>query len=282
MQRRTLIVNADDLGLSPSVNTAIFDVFRAGNLSSATLLVDMPGTADAVQRAKDHPGLGIGLHFCLTEGRALTGLSALTGADGTFLDRTTLVKRAFQGRVSAAEVRRELEAQLDRMAGLGLRPTHVDSHQHVHMVPRIFQAMLPVLREAGLPVRMVDPPGNAVRLALGRPRKALKQWVNQRFAAVDRARFSGRTNDVLVSIHDLDEAGPYDAATYAGLLAGTRADQRVEVMVHPYILGDDVLALYADQLERKRPFLQRCQAEHAALSQGPVFGEARLVDFTVP
>ena len=60
---RRLIINADDLGLSPSVNTAIFDVFRAGNLTSATLMVDMPGAQDAVERLKDHPGLAVGLHF---------------------------------------------------------------------------------------------------------------------------------------------------------------------------------------------------------------------------
>lgn len=280
MSQRTLIINADDLGLAPSVNTAIFDVFRAGNLSSATLMVNMPGTADAVARAKDHPGLGIGLHFCLTEGKALVGPSTLTGADGTFMDRTTLVRRVSRGRVAARDIRHEFEAQLARMHELGLRPTHTDSHQHVHMVPRIFQAIAPVLREAGLPVRMVDPPGSALRMALGRPRKAIKQWMNRRFAALDRMRSATRSNDVLVSIHDLDSPGPYDAATYASLVDGTRAGQVVEVMVHPYILGDDVLALYANDLERKRPFLQRCRAEYEALSKAPLFGAARLIDFS--
>lgn len=272
-------MNADDLGLSPSVNTAIFDVFRAGNLSSATLMVNMPGSQDAAARAPNHPGLGIGLHFCLTEGHAVAGPSSLTGPDGVFMDRTTLTKRVFQGRVSARDVQHELEAQLDRMRALGVTPTHVDSHQHVHMVPRVFEAMVPVLRAAGVAVRLVDPPRGAVRASLGRPKKAIKQWMNQRFAAVDRARFSGRTNDVLVSIHDLDSAGPYDAGTYAGLLAATRPTDVVEVMVHPYILGEDVLALYADVMDAKRPFLERCAAEYAALAGAPLFGDARLIDF---
>lgn len=280
MAARTLIVNADDLGLSPSVNTAIFDVFRAGNLSSATLMVNMPGTTDAVERAREHPGLGIGLHFCLTEGRAVAGPSSLTRPDGAFMDRTTLTKRTLRGDVAASDVRRELEAQLDRMHGLGVRATHVDGHQHVHMLPRLFQAMVPVLRDKGLPVRMVDPPRGALRASWGRPKKAIKQWMNRRFAAADRARFQGRTNDKLVSIHDLDHAGPYDASTYAGLLAATREQEVVEVMVHPYILGADVWALYAGEEEAKRPFLQRCAAEHAALSQGPIFGDAALIHFS--
>lgn len=280
MLERRLIVNADDLGLSPSVNTAILEVHRAGNLSSATLMVNMPGTIDAVERTRGLAGLGIGLHFCITEGMALTGASRLTDTQGRFLDRPTLVRAAVRGRVRADDLRRELEAQLARAADLGVRLTHMDSHQHVHMVPAIFRAIAPVIERHGLPVRMVDPPSGAVLRAWRRPAKALKQWLNGRFAAQDRALFNGRTNDALVSIHDLDHPGPYTPATYMGLLAAIPEDRVVEVMVHPYILGSDVTGLYAQDLERKRPFLERCVAEHAALTVGPVFGGCRLIDFT--
>lgn len=277
---RRIIINADDLGLSPSVNTAIFDVFRAGNLTSATLMVNMPGTEDAVRRLKDHPGLSVGLHFCLTEGNALTGTSGLTEASGAFRPRPELARRSLRGAVQAAEVQRELEAQLAAMDRLGVKPTHVDSHQHVHMLPAVLSGMLPVLRERGLAMRVVRPPSSAVGAAWRRPKKVMKQLLNAYLA--DRAcRRSGlRTNDLLVSIHDLDHTGPYQASTYLELLAGTPQDALVEVMVHPYVLGPDVLQLYASEAESKGPFLRRCAAEHAALTQGPVFSGMRSVDFS--
>lgn len=280
MSGRRIIVNADDLGLTTSVNTAIFDVFRAGNLSSATLMVNMPGTRDAVERLKQYPGLAVGLHFCITEGWPLTGSSTLTDPRGAFLDRSTLIGRSLRGRTDAADVRREFDAQLARARELGVTVTHADSHQHVMMLPAIFDAVAPVLERERLPVRMVDPPRGSVTGSLSRPGKAMKQWLNQRFAARDRARFRGRTNDSLVSVHDLDITGPYDKGTYRQLLERAPQHDVVEVMVHPYLLGDDVRALYGDRLDAKWPFLERCAAEHEALRNGPVFEGAQLINFT--
>ena len=107
----------------------------------------------------------------------------------------------------------------------------------------------------------------------------MKQWLNGTFAARNRSTFKGRTNDVLVSVHDLSSAGPYDARTYMDLLAPVRTEQVVELMVHPYILGADVTGLYANDLEAKRPFMQRCVAEHQALSGAPLFAGYELIDF---
>jgi chitin disaccharide deacetylase len=275
---RRLIVNADDLGLSPSVNTAIFDVFEAGNLTSATLMVAMPGTADAIARLPEHSGLAVGLHFCLTEGTALTGRSSLTDSEGRFRDRAGLIRAAYRGTVDAGDIRNELRAQLERMEAWNVKPTHVDSHEHVHMMPRIFDAMLPVLHELDIPVRSVDPPRSAL-LSLARPVKALKQWINKRSARRLKSVFRGRTNDSLVSIHDLAAQGPYDAGVYRRLIAATPADATVEVMVHPYILGGDVLAMYASSMVARRPFLERSAAEHEALRHGPVFEGETLMNF---
>jgi hypothetical protein len=274
-----LIINADDLGLSPSVNDAIFEVFRAGNLTSATLMANMPGTRDAVQRLPQHAGLGVGLHFCITEGEAVAGPSSLTDAQGRFRPRTELTRAVLRGAVRPDDVARELEAQLLRMRALGVAPTHADSHQHVHMLPAVFQAMRPVLEAHGLAVRLVHPPMGAVRAAWRRPPKVLKQWLNRRFAVRNRRGLMLPTTDALVSIHDLDHAGPYNAGTYQRLLHWAPPDAAVELMVHPYILGADVLRLYAGEIAAKQPFLDRCKAEYEALRGAPMFGAARLITF---
>jgi predicted glycoside hydrolase/deacetylase ChbG (UPF0249 family) len=274
-----VIINADDLGLSPSVNSAIFAVHQAGNLTSATLMVNMPGTHDAVQRLPQYPALGVGLHFCLTEGHAVGGASSLTDAEGRFKPRPELARAALAGRIVQADVRHELEAQLARMDELGPHPTHVDSHQHVHMLPAILDAMLPVLRQRALAVRTVHPPRGALRASLGRPRKLLKQLLNRRLAAGAKARADLPTTDVLVSIHDLDHAGPYTAETYAHLLRWAPPHAVVELMVHPYIVGPDVLDLYAADLPAKQPFLDRCRAEYEALRHAPVLPHVELITF---
>ena len=274
-----LIINADDLGLCPSVNTAIFDVFRAGNLTSATLMVHMPGTDDAVRRLKDHPGLGIGLHFCITEGRSHVGPSTLTDAQGAFRSRRELVRAALRGKIDPNDVQRELEEQLSCFKSFGVTPTHADSHQHIHMVPVVMDAMLPILQRESLAMRVVDPPTRMVWGSLGRPRKTVKQFLSRSLARRARKRVRVRTNDVLVSIHDLDDAGPYNAATYAGLLRGMDSDAVVELVVHPYILGEDVKQLYGAGIVARQPFLDRCVAEYEALRHGPVFGDAQLITF---
>jgi len=279
MRVRNIIVNADDLGLSPSVNTAIFEVFRAGNLNSATVMANMPGTADAVERLAVHKGLAVGLHFCLTEGYALTGISSITDHDGGFMDRGTLWKAVLRGRVRADDIRDEFEAQWQRMTSAGVGMTHVDSHQHVLMFPPVFKALVPVLERLRLPVRVVEPPWRTVTADLVRPLRAAKQLMNVAFARMDRRLYSGPSNRQLVSVHDLAHTGPYSSATYLGLLERTSPEGVVEVMIHPYILGEDVLDLYRPVLDTKMPFLQRCVAEHAVLSQAPVFKEHHMVTF---
>lgn len=276
---KRIIVNADDLGLCASVNTAIFDVFRVGNLNSATLMVNMPGTVDAVQRLKDLPGLAVGLHFCITEGRALSGASSLTDARGTFMDRGTLTKRAVRGLVDKNDIRREFEAQLKKCDEFGIRPTHSDSHQHTMMLAAVFEAVAPVIAERGLPVRLVDPPAGVAISAWRRPTKFLKQVMNKALARRHRKTEHPRANDDLVSIHDLDSAGPYDRATYRSMLDAATTSGVTEVMIHPYILGEDLRTPYANVLNEKALFFQRCEAEYAALNGPRVFDGYRMINF---
>ncbi len=276
---RRLIINADDLGLARSVNDAIFKVHEAGNLSSATLMVAMPGTHDAVARASQYPRLALGLHFCITEGKAITGRSSLTDGDSKYLSRGRLFRKAISGHLSRKDVRREFEAQLDRMAELGSPPGHVDSHQHVHMIPAIFDAIMPVLAERNLPVRCVAPPGRTIFRSIVDPPKAMKQWMNIRFAKRLRKKFDGRTNDLLVSIHDLVGTGPYEVSTYRRLLQDAPEGAVLELMVHPYRSSEELLSMYSNVIESKRPFLDKCVAEYEILAGAPIFSDMELITF---
>jgi predicted glycoside hydrolase/deacetylase ChbG (UPF0249 family) len=276
---RTLIVNADDLGLCPSVNRAIFEVFAAGNLSSATLMVNMPGTADAVHGLAAHPGLAVGLHFCITEGQALSGASSITDGHGRFLGRSRLIRLLMGGKVLAQDIRREFDAQLERSVELGVVPDHVDSHQHVMMLPPVLRAVLPAIHQHRVPTRIVAPPWSTITHDALRPRRALKQLLNRAFAANARRSLRVPVNTALVSIHDLEHAGPYSADTFQRLVSRADDDAVLEVMVHPYILGDDVKGLYGPVWAAKEPFLRRCAAEYEALLEPGVFKPYKIISF---
>ena len=268
---RRLIVNADDFGLARSVSTGIIDVYQAGQLSSTTLMVNMAGTEEAVDLAERHPGLGMGLHFNLTEGRPLTDARSLIDSDGAFLLRGELIRRSIRGRVEPSEIARELTAQLDRFVSLGLTPTHLDSHQHVHMVPTVFRAMAPVLRERVRALRVVVPAGHHT----SRPQPAT-MTVNAMLrlsAASIRRRFPGRTNDRFVSLHQLHASQPWNEDAYRSLIGSVPSQGVTELMVHPFAEADDLVLRYADDPIRdvRMAFIAMCRTEHRILTENGVF-----------
>jgi len=140
---KQLIVNADDLGLTPGVNRGILRAFQDGIVTSASLLVTGNAFEDAVALARQNPQLDIGLHLALVEERAVLGpegLPSLVDEAGLF-PRTSgeFLRRAFLGRINWDEVEREIAAQIARFQEAGLRLSHLNSHQHLHMFPPVFQ-----------------------------------------------------------------------------------------------------------------------------------------------
>ena len=140
---KKLIVNADDLGLTPGVNRGVVRAFQDGIVTSASLLVTGSAFDDAVALARQNPELDVGLHLTLVEEQSILGrevLPTLVDESGRF-PRTSgeLLRRALLARISWDEVEREIAAQIARFQNTGLRLSHLDSHQHLHMFPPVFQ-----------------------------------------------------------------------------------------------------------------------------------------------
>jgi len=158
-QTKRLIVNADDFGLTAGVNRAIIEGHARGVITSSTVMANMPAFADAVRLARDHPSLGVGLHFNITQGRPVaeaSRVSSLIDDDGEFWGTSAaLLRRALAGRLRTEEVVVELRAQIEKALNAGLRLTHVDSHKHSHALPRICEAIIATIKDYGI---------NAVRL----------------------------------------------------------------------------------------------------------------------
>jgi chitin disaccharide deacetylase len=140
---KKLIVNADDLGLTPGVNRGVLRAFQDGIVTSASLLVTGSAFDDAVALARQNPELDVGLHVTLVEEQSILGrevLPTLVDESGR-LPRTSgeFLRRALLARISWDEVEREIAAQIARFQNTGLRLSHLDSHQHLHMFPPVFQ-----------------------------------------------------------------------------------------------------------------------------------------------
>src|SRR6267143_1580202 len=153
---RNLVVNADDLGLTPGVNTGIFDAHDRGVLTSARLFAHAPATADAVRRAWARPSLGVGVHLTLVDGTPLLPphrVPSLVEDDGRFrASWKPFIVACLRGRVALAEVERELTAQIDRLRSEGIRLTHLDAHKHVHAYPPIFTIVARLAERFAIPV----------------------------------------------------------------------------------------------------------------------------------
>lgn len=153
--KRQVIINADDFGLCDSVNRGILKAHREGVLTSATLMANMPGAELAVQIAKDNPFLGIGVHLTLTEGKALipaVQIPSLVDADGRFLYRGE--KLAMQSLIRPdirKAVYQELGAQVRWVLDHGLKPTHLDSHKHIHCFPPLYTIVCRIAKQYQIP-----------------------------------------------------------------------------------------------------------------------------------
>lgn len=146
---KRLIVNADDFGLAGPVNHGIVKGHREGVITSTSLLACGEAAAHAAGLAARNPGLGIGIHLCLTRERPVSRpekVPTLVKAGKFFASPLTFMSRLFSGLIKEDEMEAELRAQVEKALSLGITPDHVDGHQHVHMMPGIFPV---VLRLAG-------------------------------------------------------------------------------------------------------------------------------------
>lgn len=149
---RRLIINADDFGISRSVNDGILEAARAGGITSTSLMVNLPDSADAVSRVRQCPGISVGLHLNLTVGNAVSGESSLTHCrSGEFYPLSRLLAAASLGMIDESDIERECLAQIDRMTRAGFPPTHLDSHRHVHTHPAIYPAVLRAVTARRIP-----------------------------------------------------------------------------------------------------------------------------------
>lgn len=236
-----VVFHADDFGLMPSINAAVVEAHTQGVLGSTSLMVNAGAADDAAMLAKQHPSLDVGLHLTLVEERPVLPpeeIGTLVDGEHFWKRHPTVAQRYFMGRWSAGQAVRELEAQWERCAQLGIAPSHVDGHQHLHLLPGVFPSVVAQARRHGVTfVRsfLGDPlgtRGGMARRAILPALRAVARLAWMRTPSIDR-----QTLRPFTTIGFVQAGGTMTVdslmETLEGMRAGRRPPEVVEVMLHP-------------------------------------------------
>ena len=140
--KKKFILNADDFGLSKASNKAVFEGYQAGILKSASLIPNGKGFDEAVQEILPQcPGLGVGIHLNITDGNSIRDdIDLLIDSNFKYNNSfwSLLIKSYGPKRkVFLEQVEKEFRYQIEKVK-YKTKVTHIDSHQHVHAIPAIF------------------------------------------------------------------------------------------------------------------------------------------------
>ncbi|MBQ7584112.1 MAG: ChbG/HpnK family deacetylase [Lachnospiraceae bacterium] len=237
MNMLKIIVNADDLGISGDVNSAIAECFAERFITSTTLMVNMDYADEAVAMAVKYGWHErVGLHLNLTSGVPLTDrikrFRRFCARDGSFNASfaKNLYTRMHLSKEELQAVREEAEAQIVKYISYGLPDKHLDSHHHVHTDASVWKAIEPLILSYG--IRSVRISRNLYR-RISFAKGAYKARYNRKLRTlpVDTADYFGSFKDFTQCREDIGD----------GAL--------VEIMVHP--MYDE--GRLVDRLDRVKP-----------------------------
>lgn len=246
-----IIVNADDLGMTPGTNKAIFKGYDDGMITHTSIMANGDFFSEAVEGLKERKELGVGIHLNLTYGKSLHFSPLYNDGQGIFnLGYLKILVLSMYRKAFLEEVKVEFEEQILRVKKTGLTLTHLDSHRHIHLIPGIYSIVL----------------GLAVKYSIPRVR-----LVNENI--LDSFRLSGKYNFILnggiikyillrtFTTINARSANLYkDTKFYSILYTGVvsreilqklkNVDSNYEVMVHPGITKLDKDVFFYDQDEK--------------------------------
>lgn len=254
---KTVILTADDFGLSPALNGAVALAHRRGLLRCASLMVTGPAAGQAVALAREMPELCLGVHLTLIQGRSVLppqDIPRLVDSQGRFLNDPVQVGwRYYWQQGLLPEIRRELAAQIEAALAAGLKIWFLNSHVNLHLHPRIFPVVADLAKEYGIPaVRLaredwrtalsLDSHGFFPKIAQG----LIFAWLSRRARRL--ARDAGLTyNDHLFGLlNDGRMTENYLLGLIPYLQPGI-----TEIYLHPGLFGDPELQKWTPQYRRQ-------------------------------
>ncbi len=279
---RFVILEADDLGLLYAFNEGIRAAYREGRLTSTCLRANGYAYEHAVEEVLPAcAGLGVGVHLCLNEAYSIAPqrrVRQLTGPDGRFHPGYAWLIGRSRSRAVRHQIEYELRAQIERVQNSGVRIDHLNSHQHVHMIPAVFRIVCRLAEQYGIPaVRLTrELPHRAGRLF-----KRVEPLFNTNYVKHRLLNCFARLNESIARDHGVCTTDYFVGVNYtarmnlltisSGLTAAPYGS--VEVLLHPAIGPDPRDSRYPD------PSLYRYVSAPQRLAELRALGLRELSDF---
>ena len=242
MSLKRVIINADDFGLCAGVNAGIIKAHREGILTSTSLMTNTPGFEEAVEMARQNPGLGVGVHLNLVRGRPILPpekVSSLLRSDGYFYGKVgPIFFGLIRGKIKIAEVEQEWRAQIEKALNAGLAVTHLDSEKHVHTFPPLLRLTLKLAAEYAIfRVRLIRE-----RCLAWPPVQMIKALVVSRWCSSQRPVLEGMGLKTVDHFFGFCQAGKVSSGWLQKILKHL-PEGVSEIMTHPGYLTPELLEL---------------------------------------
>ncbi|MFC1548846.1 carbohydrate deacetylase [Candidatus Omnitrophota bacterium] len=262
---KVLIVNADDVGLSSAINEAVKRCCQDGVVTGVSVMPCGEQFSEGVEMLREIGKTEAGVHLTLTgnfkpciENRSL--IISLVKKNGYFVSSyKSFATRYFLGKLITGDIYTELERQIKKVREAGLKITHLDSHEHVHMFPGVLKAVIRLAWKFEIPY---------IRL----PKENLG-IVKERFATKDLVRYAGLKMFTTSAEKTLSRSGIKHNDVFWGHFHSGRLDSGIlcfmannvteginELAVHPGIFSPELLEEF--------PWYRNAENEMEALLKG--------------
>ena len=243
---KRVIINADDFGISQGVNRGIAETHLNGILTSASLMVNMPHTQDAVQIIKRLPNLKIGLHISLTGGKPVSNredIPHLVDKNGFFPKRgiNLVWKVLYNGDKMLKEIAKEIRAQIKLMKAFGLNINHLDSHDHIHVFPSILDIVIQLAREYSIP--RIRYPNQKFIYIFKNPSRLLKSYLLSVLTCCSKNKLNKNGVFTCDCFWGLVESGNLNEATLMAILKALPEGLN-EIVCHPGYVDNELLKIF--------------------------------------
>ena len=221
-----LIVNADDYGYYPCVSRGILQAAAVGSVTATGILANGPQLQEQLAWLSNYEKLDLGIHLNLTSRQPLTAnmQDKLMPWQGQFPSVFTMTRAVLSGQISVKDVREEWQTQIETVLGFGIKPQFLNSHEHIHMLPPLFNLAKALAKDYQIPhLRLTRaewmPPYSSL----------LRTGLLQIMESVDALR----VNVVTPYFIGLSRSGKLDLDYLSRRFARLKPGKTYELMCHP-------------------------------------------------
>lgn len=250
---KKFILNADDFGMSKEHNKAVLDGYNNGFLTSASLCANGNAFSAAVNDIlPECPGLGVGIHLNVIEGKSLTKSKFLTDKNDNFNKGYLFFIINSHKKAFLNEIEQEFRAQIE-LVNKYAKPDHIDSHVHVHAVPEIFKLTCRLAKEYGIPYirtqheQMYFVPSSKKHLRIAYFINIIKIILLNTFTIINKKtlqKHNLKTNDYILGI---GYTGMMDSSTVEYGLKNQDGECITEALIHPCCYSQNIKNSHTDE-----------------------------------